>query len=465
MAIVVLMNNSLDPSPTAIADELAGQLLPGNRAAPQPFPGDAEALLGTYEGTTRAGSTTIQVARGTERLTISIDGAAEQPLPWVEGLTFGKRGRDGGPAIFRIEMRTRASQLLKETTRGRSGRPGMATPLAVFVALAASAGSGLSAQQDTTPHSEARLVSDVVSVRPGEPFTVGFHVTLDEGWRTPWKNAGDAGNGLLATWSLPSGFAADSFAYPIPERIPDPPVASYGYNDEVVFLATITPPADLEASVSVRLRLSADFLVCGDTCIPAHAERSLELPVRNAPPPTSGDAALIRRYADGVPVEHAQWTTRAARTDSGFVIGVAPPADWEGSLGGAYFFPADPVLLDHAADQPVGRTAAGEYRIRLIQSAYLPGEPERIEGILVLPDGGAFDAAGHRGLVVSTAVADAEAAWAAEPTEPVAVAGLAAGQGSAAGAAGGVTLLLAGLFALVGGVILTPAIVLNILNH
>jgi DsbC/DsbD-like thiol-disulfide interchange protein len=362
-------------------------------------------------------------------------------------------------------MRSRASRRRKETTGGLSGRPGMAVPLALFVALAASAGSGLPAQtgpaplpatrQDATPRSVVRLVSDVASIRPGEPFTVGLHLTLHEGWRTPWKNAGDVGNGLIATWSLPDGFSADSFAYPVPERISGPAVTSYGYHDEVVILATLTPPASLQAGRSVRLGLSADFVVCGHTCIPAHAERSLELPVRNAPSAPSGDAALIRRYAGRLPVEHPRWTTRAARTDSGFVVGVAPPAEWKGSLAGAWFFPADPMLLDHAAGQPLGRTAAGEYRVRLTGSAYLPGEPSRIEGVLVLPDGSAFDAAGHRGLVVRAAVAPADVAWAAEPIEPVA----ASGQGSTAGTAGGVTLVLAICFTLAGGVILTPKLV------
>ena len=352
-------------------------------------------------------------------------------------------------------MRTRASRQRKETTGGLSGRPRMAVPLALFVALVASAGSAplLAAQQDTTPRSEVRLVSDVASIRPGEPFTVGLHVTLHEGWRTPWKNAGDVGNGLIATWSLPDGFSADSFAYPVPERISAPPVASYGYHNEVVILATITPPASFEAGRSVRVGLSADFVVCGHTCIPAHVERSLELPVRDAPPTASGDAALIRRYAGRLPLEHARWTTRAARTGSGFVVGVAPPADWKGSLGGAYFFPADPALLDHAAGQPLGRTAAGEYRVRLTGSAYLSGEPGRIEGVLVLPDGSAFDAAGHRGLAVSAAVAPADAAWAAEPTEPVAA------RGQAPGTAGGVALFLAVCFTLAGGVILASKIV------
>ena len=358
-------------------------------------------------------------------------------------------------------MRERASHQLKQTAGGRSARPGMATPAALMIVLVAAglvAGSDsvplLSAQEDTTPHSEARLVSDVASIRPGQPFTVGFHVTLDEGWHTYWHNAGDAGNGLISEWSLPSGFVADSFAYPIPERIPYPPLVNYGYNDEVVFLATITPPPDLETGESVRLTLSADFLVCEKICIPAQAERSLELPVRDALPPSSGDSALIRRYADRLPVANAQWVARAARTDGGFALDVAPPEGWEGSLGGAYFFPSDPVLLDHVADQAVGRTASGEYRVRLIESAYLPGEPQRIEGVLVLPDGAAFDASGQRGLIVSAAVAGGEVAWATEPTEPIAAAGLAAVQGSTADGASGVSLLVAMLFALAGGVIL-----------
>ncbi len=78
------------------------------------------------------------------------------------------------------------------------------------------------------------------------------------------------------------------------------------------------------------------------------------------------------------------------------------------------------MLLNHVAHQPVGRTAAGQYRVRLTESAYLSRNPERIEGILVLPDGAAFDPAGHRGLVVSATVAGPKVAWAAEPTQPVA---------------------------------------------
>ena len=92
MAIVVLMNSSYDSSPTALVDELAGEVLPGTPPPPRPFAGDAEALAGTYSGTTSGGPTTIEVARGAEGLAISSDGAAPRPLVWVEGLTFRQGG-------------------------------------------------------------------------------------------------------------------------------------------------------------------------------------------------------------------------------------------------------------------------------------------------------------------------------------------------------------------------------------
>ena len=85
-------------------------------------------------------------------------------------------------------MITRASQSLQQPSGRRSGRLGMTIALATWVAIIASAASGLlggsgprspvSGQQDDTPRSEVRLVSDVASVRPGEPFTAGLHVTL-----------------------------------------------------------------------------------------------------------------------------------------------------------------------------------------------------------------------------------------------------------------------------------------------
>lgn len=318
-------------------------------------------------------------------------------------------------------------------------------------------------QQDTTPHSEARLIAEAAAVTPGEPFTVGLHITLDEGWHTYWKNAGDAGNGVIIDWSLPEGFSVDSLRYPVPERIPYPPLMSYGYHDEVVMLATVTPPPDVAAD-RVSLAAEADFLVCEEVCIPAHTRVSLELPVgpESGDPGASSDAPLIRRFRDRLPVSSGAWAVRAARTEDGFVLGARPPEGWEGELDGAYFFPESPVVLDHTVEQTLA-LVGGELHVALTESPYLPDEPDEMRGILVLPEGRSVDRAGHRALEVAVPVERQAVAWAAEPGTPLAPAdagepvGLGAGPaprqtGGPAGA--GLSLIVAIAFALVGGLIL-----------
>ena len=339
--------------------------------------------------------------------------------------------------------------------RWRTLRRG-AGPLGLVVALlGAGAASVVPARlggQDTTPHSDVRLISETAALVPGEPFTLGIHITLDRGWHTYWKNAGDAGAALVARWSLPEGVVVDSLLHPWPERIPYPPLVNYGYNDEVVFLASGHTAGSLRPGDRARIAADLEFLVCEDICIPATARVAIEMPVvaEGAAPGPSEDARLIARYRERLPIRSAAWDIRAARTETGFVLGARPPEGWPGSLGGAYFFPADPAALDHAAPQPAGRSPDGEARLRLAASPYMEDAPARLEGLLVLPEGSAFDAAGHRALEVSVPVESAAlAGWAQEPTTPIAAPTSAAG-----GPTGGVTLLAALLFALIGGLIL-----------
>jgi thiol:disulfide interchange protein/DsbC/DsbD-like thiol-disulfide interchange protein len=333
---------------------------------------------------------------------------------------------------------------------------------AVLAAAALTVPSFQLAMQDgPTPHSQARLVSDVASIQPGQPFTVGLHIALDPGWHTYWVNAGDAGHGVIARWELPDGFAIDSLHYPRPERIPFPPLMSYGYKDEVTLVATVTPPAGLAPGTTAKLVLDADWLVCEDVCIPATDRVSLELPVRAEAGSPSADAERVARARAELPVVRDDWSVRVARTEDGFVLGARPPEGWGGSLAGAYFFPLDMTTLTHTEYQDAGERD-GELRLRLPHSPYILDEPEVLEGILTLPPGVAFDDAGSRALWVEVPVERESLAWTEEAVTPLedpvvlVGAGVVTG-GSALAGAGGVgamSLLLALVFAFIGGLIL-----------
>ncbi|MDP3243077.1 MAG: protein-disulfide reductase DsbD family protein, partial [Reyranella sp.] len=55
----------------------------------------------------------------------------------------------------------------------------------------------------TTDNVRSELVSEVATVKPGEPFWVGLRQTMRPKWHTYWKNPGDSGLPTEITWKLP----------------------------------------------------------------------------------------------------------------------------------------------------------------------------------------------------------------------------------------------------------------------
>ncbi len=165
---------------------------------------------------------------------------------------------------------------------------------------------------DPSPHSEAVLISETESIRPGEPFTVGLHLTLDPEWHSYWKNPGDSGEATSITWRLPEGFDAGEIQWPVPEAISFPPLVSYGYFDEVLLLVEITPPRSIAPGDTVRLEGRADWLVCIEDCFPAEAQLKLPLPVLDAPPrPDPRTAGLFEVARARLPAPGAGWESFA----------------------------------------------------------------------------------------------------------------------------------------------------------
>jgi CubicO group peptidase (beta-lactamase class C family) len=88
MAVVVLMNSNGSISPSAVASELAGEVLPWTRPPLTRFAGDVAPLVGKYIGPSRGRDMVIEVTDTPEGIAFSIDGSAARSLPWADGLTF-----------------------------------------------------------------------------------------------------------------------------------------------------------------------------------------------------------------------------------------------------------------------------------------------------------------------------------------------------------------------------------------
>lgn len=148
---------------------------------------------------------------------------------------------------------------------------------------------------------QADLLSDVSAIKAGQPFTVGVLLKIEPRWHVYWKNPGDSGRATTVKFDLPPGFTAGDLRYPVPTKIVQPGDETiYGYENEVMFTATITPPKDLPAGASVPIAASVQWLVCADVCVPGKATVNLNLPVSNEAAPANTE--LFKSWNDRMPV-------------------------------------------------------------------------------------------------------------------------------------------------------------------
>ena len=110
--------------------------------------------------------------------------------------------------------------------------------------LAWTAPPALAASTFKTEHVEAELVTDDASAVPGKPTLVGLKLRMAQEWHTYWKNPGDSGLPTKIKWTLPEGWKAGEIQWPYPQPLPVGPLMNYGYDDEVVLLSELTPPAN-----------------------------------------------------------------------------------------------------------------------------------------------------------------------------------------------------------------------------
>lgn len=146
---------------------------------------------------------------------------------------------------------------------------------------------------------EPALLADTRAVVPGKPFMVGVHLRMAPHWHTYWKYAGDSGMPTELDWELPPGFKAGEIQWPLPGTINEEgDLQTYAYQDEVLLLVQITPPAYVEAK-EVSLKVKARWLVCEKICVPGEATLSLALPVAQTSEPAN--AELFAKFSALLP--------------------------------------------------------------------------------------------------------------------------------------------------------------------
>jgi DsbC/DsbD-like thiol-disulfide interchange protein len=189
------------------------------------------------------------------------------------------------------------------------------------------------ARADSSPWSED--LKSAIRLTAGEtqktPMQAGVEMKLAPGWHTYWRYPGDSGVPPEFDFSGSDNLKSATVLYPAPKLHKDAGGETIGYDANVIFPVEVTPQ---DASKPVKLKLSVDYAVCENMCVPAKGEAELVL--------KPGTAARNTALADA--------RARVPKRET------AQAADLQVKRAGA-----DQVVVDFAApaDAPVNVFAEG----------------------------------------------------------------------------------------------------------
>lgn len=210
----------------------------------------------------------------------------------------------------------------------------------IFLAVSATAAIA-SATPVKNGNASAEWITGATAIEPGKPIQTGIRMKIDDGWHSYWVNPGDSGMKLKAVWKLPEGWTATEPAHPYPKKFVTGELPGYGYEGEVVFPVTLTPPATVSGTPELSVTLS--WLTCNDTsCVGGKAETTLELGV-------SGAEQVISKAAAKVPVAKEGAKLMVREEQKGVLdLTLSLPAGAKVDPASSEIFPATESAVDHS---------------------------------------------------------------------------------------------------------------------
>lgn len=142
------------------------------------------------------------------------------------------------------------------------------------------------------PHVRARLISDVQSVVPGQPFRVGVELTIDEGWHIYSATPGEIGKPTELQFLIPAASRVSDLHWEKPKTFQDFGFTAFGFEKRTVIAVVVVPSDQLKDGDSVQIQVDCSWLACKDSCIPGSKTLTITLPVGAAALP-SADAAQL----------------------------------------------------------------------------------------------------------------------------------------------------------------------------
>ena len=236
---------------------------------------------------------------------------------------------------------------------------------------------------------EARLVASTARVEGGKPLALGVLFRIRRGWHVYWINPGDSGLATSVRWTLPEGFTAGPLRWPLPERFTQQGGAvGYGYADELLLSALVTPPRGAQGAVPIRARVG--WLACEAYCL--RGTKTLDLTLGADTPGQAVDPALFESWAGRLPADPESrdppgtLRVRGAVPRDGAPGTVAVTVTWRSTPATVEWFPPDDqaLMVEAAESRTRGMRTVLTFRARRLAGEEPTTNP--LESLLVWTD-------------------------------------------------------------------------------
>jgi DsbC/DsbD-like thiol-disulfide interchange protein len=248
-------------------------------------------------------------------------------------------------------------------------------PLIAFLLLLGIPGVSFGAP--TKNHVQVQIVPRTSSYVPAQPLRVALVMDIQKGWHTYWLNPGTAGESARVEWKLPEGWTSRGLEFPVPKRMQEGDLITFGYEDRVVLFDTLVPAPGVAGPVTLKAKV--EWLVCKDVCLAEDATVVATLV-------PAGKAGLPKTF----PRIFADWEPRIPRPDpmvkstfrkrwyGGWRLRVtARPPETE-----AVFYPLNREGIDFS-EVLQAEKIKNEWVFKLKSSSPPPAPGEAIKGIVV----------------------------------------------------------------------------------
>ena len=146
------------------------------------------------------------------------------------------------------------------------------------------------AQPDPTPpastyHARPVLIAEKTAAAPGSTLRLAIHFKIDPQWHLYWVGLNDSGTEpTIADSQLPEGWSLGDFQWPAPARhVAEGDILDHIYEKELTLILPVTIPAAAKPGSQELIKLTVDWLICSNVCIPESAELEIPITVAAAP--------------------------------------------------------------------------------------------------------------------------------------------------------------------------------------